>query len=111
MRESSDLDYAVKRTSQKKLGVFLRQKRIAAGLSQKDIASIAKFKNTQFISNIERGLCSVPGYILRIMITAYKINPLEIVEHLAKLKTEYYTHIFITEPQRNKTGSKGGKSR
>ena len=40
---------------------IVREGRLRAELSQGDLAKIMNFKNGQFISNIERGLCSLPA--------------------------------------------------
>lgn len=38
----------------------VREKRLKAGMSQCDLSYKLKYKNGQFISNCERGLCSIP---------------------------------------------------
>lgn len=103
-----DFDHEYKRTFQKDLGEFLRQKRIAAGISQIEIARAAKFSNAQFISNIERGLCSVPGYILNTMVGLYQIEKVEMVEYLIDLKKEYYGKLVFGKFKK-RAGTKMGK--
>ena len=39
----------------------LKEGRLGAELSQNDLAKIMGFKNGQFVSNIERGKCSLPA--------------------------------------------------
>ena len=41
---------------------LVREKRLASpqGLSQNDLSKLLGYKNGQFISNVERGLCGVP---------------------------------------------------
>lgn len=48
-----------------RLGKYLRQARIEKGLTQKDLSEIMGYTSPQFISNIERGLCSPPLDCLR----------------------------------------------
>lgn len=43
-----------------KIHNFLKQKRLAAGVSQKTLSDALGFSSGQTISNIERGLCGVP---------------------------------------------------
>lgn len=42
------------------LGNFVRQKRKEKGLSQAELAKSLGYKNGQFVSNMERGLNSLP---------------------------------------------------
>lgn len=44
-----------------KVGAYLREKRMKAGLKQKDIAEILNYSSIQFVSNIERGLADPPS--------------------------------------------------
>lgn len=39
---------------------LVKEKRILKKLSQCDLSNAIGFKNAQFISNIERGVCSIP---------------------------------------------------
>ena len=43
-----------------KLGPFLKKARSKMGLSQRDVADKLGYTSPQFISNVERGLCSPP---------------------------------------------------
>jgi len=42
------------------LAKFIKKKRIALKLSQKELATMLGFKTAQFISNIERGVSNIP---------------------------------------------------
>lgn len=55
------------------LGTYLNAKRKAAGLSQGQVARSLGYSSPQFISNIERGLCSPPLKKLRTMIQLYQV--------------------------------------
>lgn len=39
---------------------LLKESRLAKGMSQNELAKAVGFKNGQFVSNIERGICSIP---------------------------------------------------
>lgn len=73
----------------KEFGDFLKESRIEAGLTQKEIAKKCGHNSPQFISNIERGLCWPPMNVLIIMSDLYKIpKPLileELTEHRRKV--------------------------
>ena len=45
----------------KQLGKFLRKKRIVAGLTQGELAKSLGFSSSQFVSNIERGVATIPA--------------------------------------------------
>lgn len=64
------LDY-----DKKKLGKFLRNERIKAGLTQGEIANKLGYSSPQFISNIERGLSVIPLKTLSVLVNEYRINP------------------------------------
>lgn len=58
-----------------KLGLFLKQARLKAGLTQGDVSKSLGYTSPQFISNIERGLSVIPLKTLAILVHQYKINP------------------------------------
>ncbi|RYZ80952.1 MAG: XRE family transcriptional regulator [Proteobacteria bacterium] len=55
------------------LGCYLREKRIAAGLSQKAVSLNLGYESAQFVSNWERGLSEVPANTLEKLCVLYKI--------------------------------------
>ncbi len=92
----------LKKLFKEKLGVFLKQKRLKAGLSQDAIAKAIGLQSAQFISNIERGLCSVPGYILKSMVDEYDINRAEFIKYISNLEVEYYRNWVFNKPIKKK---------
>lgn len=44
-----------------RIAVVLKEKRRASGLTQYQLSRLLGYKNGQFISNAERGLCSIPA--------------------------------------------------
>jgi transcriptional regulator with XRE-family HTH domain len=61
----------------KHIANLIRTKRInhAKSYSQADLSSILGYKNGQFISNVERGLCSVPLKMMKKISDVLEINP------------------------------------
>lgn len=43
-----------------RMGNLIKAKRIERELSQEQLSKILGYKNGQFISNVERGICSIP---------------------------------------------------
>lgn len=41
------------------IGTLLKSKRIAKNVTQKELSDLCGYKNAQYISNMERGKCSV----------------------------------------------------
>ena len=74
----------------RKLGEYLREKRVRADLTQGFVAEKMGFTSPQFISNIERGLCSPPMDVLKRMIRLYKLRSPEVVRFLSRLQEEYF---------------------
>lgn len=60
-------------------GVYLREKRKEAGLSQQNVAQALGYSSPQFISNLERGTCPVPLNRIRQFVGLYKIDEDEFV--------------------------------
>lgn len=58
----------------KEFGVFLRTQRLKANLTQKEMAVACGYDGPQYISNIERGICTIPPKILAVMSIQYNIN-------------------------------------
>ncbi len=56
------------------LGNFLKQKRVDANLTQRELASALGNMNSQFVSNWERGLCAPPSHCFQKLIDMLKIN-------------------------------------
>ena len=61
-------------SQQTSLATFLKEKRIRAGLSQKEVAEKLGYSTAQFVSNWERGLSAPPVETLKVIAEMYKIN-------------------------------------
>ena len=83
------------------LGHFLHKKRMSAGLTQTEAAKRLGYKNGQFISNIERGLCGPPDDILNKICELYNIDSdMLVTECLKAEKTHLYSLLNIKSPKR-----------
>lgn len=78
----------------KKLGMYLKSKRQSAGLTQIDVAWRVGLGSAQFISNIERGLCSVPLPLLIKLQKLYGVNPRAFVRVFAQDYAKSLTEAF-----------------
>ncbi len=74
----------------KELGNFLRAKREAAGLTQAEVAAVFNHSSSQFISNIERGLCAVPLHIVTEVLKMYKVSANEFLKFILDLEKRFW---------------------
>ncbi|MFN8371173.1 MAG: helix-turn-helix transcriptional regulator [Bacteriovoracaceae bacterium] len=54
------------------------------GYSQSELSHVLGYKNGQFISNVERGLCNIPLKMLRKVCEILDINPEDLKEAMIK---------------------------
>lgn len=73
------------------LADFLKQKRVAAGLSQRDVADKLGYTTPQFISNWERGVSTPPISALKNLGVMYLISADELFEVTLKSTIEAVT--------------------
>ena len=73
----------------RELGSYLREKRRKRGFTQSEVASQLGCHN-QFLSNIERGVCSPPSDVLRSLVEIYDISESEVLKKLDKLQHEMW---------------------
>ena len=66
-------------------GTYLKNQRQKSGLTQSEVADSCGLTSPQFISNIERGLCSVPADILVTMADIYKIGKKDLAKRYNKI--------------------------
>lgn len=67
-------------TKKNKLGKFLKEKRIRAGLSQRGVSKKLGYSTPQFISNWERGVSMPPIDVLKKLGEMYHISADELFE-------------------------------
>jgi transcriptional regulator with XRE-family HTH domain len=82
------------------LADYLKEKRIASGLSQKDVASKMGYSTPQFISNWERGISQPPINSIKKLCEIYGVESEQLFEHSLSATLE-----IVTEELRKKFNS------
>lgn len=76
------------------IATLVRENRLKTGVSQSELSAALGYKNGQFISNVERGLCSVPLKQLPLICKTLNIKPddaiLEITADFRKHAVEVF---------------------
>jgi transcriptional regulator with XRE-family HTH domain len=80
----------------KNIAFLVRTKRInhPKNYSQSDLSLLLGYKNGQFISNVERGLCNVPLKMMRRISEVLDIVPEDIKSAILKDHEETLTNFF-----------------
>lgn len=76
------------------VGDFIKVKRIESGLSQGQLGKKLGFSNGQFISNIERGLCSIPLEKCKLLCEALNISKAPLKAILSYEYTKKINRVF-----------------
>lgn len=74
----------------KRLGQFFKDCRTKAGITQAHLASELGLKSSQFISNVERGICAYTGQQLPLVIKNCLINRGELLD---QMMNEYRSYL------------------
>ena len=72
----------------KRLGAFLREKRLAKGLSQASVSSQLGYSSPQFISNWERGVSAPPLKALGVLVRLYGLTRDELIDVIVQETVE-----------------------
>ena len=97
--------------NEKLLAGFLRESRIKAGLSQKDVADRLGYSTAQFISNWERGLSSPPVDTLKRLTEILNAKPKDLVNIiLLENKKELEKNLCINQTTKSKKQKHSSKS-
>ena len=80
----------------KNIATLIRTKRIGhpKNYSQSDLSMLLGYKNGQFISNVERGLCNVPLKMMKKISEVLDINPDDLKTAILKDHEETLTNYF-----------------
>jgi transcriptional regulator with XRE-family HTH domain len=78
----------------RKFGKFLKKRRIKAKLTQMDVAKNLGC-HSQFISNIERGLCAPPFKTLKTLTELYRINSGELIKLIIREEKNYLEKMLL----------------
>ena len=84
----------------KHIALILKTKRIEhpKSYSQSELSDLLGYKNGQFISNFERGLCNMPLKMLKTISVILDINPEELKATLLKDHEETLANYFNSTP-------------
>lgn len=90
----------------KNIATLIRTKRInhPKNYSQSDLSLLLGYKNGQFISNVERGLCNVPLKMMKKISEVLDIMPEDIKTAILKDHEETLTN-FFNKSQPKKTAA------
>ncbi len=78
----------------KQFGKYLKDKRMAAGLSQADVTKELNYTSPQFLSNCERGEALLPLAKLRILASIYQIPKQEMIRVLIGMQEKQIREEF-----------------
>lgn len=80
----------------KHIAQLIRTKRInhPKNYSQSDLSVLLGYKNGQFISNVERGLCNVPLKMMKKISDVLEIDPDDLKQAILKDHEETLTNFF-----------------
>jgi transcriptional regulator with XRE-family HTH domain len=62
----------------KKLHVYLREARKRTGRTQREVSTMMGYTSAQFVSNVERGACLPPEFMVKKMISIYRLDRQEL---------------------------------
>lgn len=79
--------YAMERNYER-VGTFLKEKRLAAGYLQIEVARKLGYNSSQLISNFEAGIDVPPLKKLAKMIELYKMSPAEVMDLIVEAERE-----------------------
>lgn len=68
----------------KHIAEFVKTRREELGISQQDLSTSIGYKHGQFISNIERGVCSLPAFKILSLAVSLKTQPRPIIDAMVK---------------------------
>lgn len=93
----------------KHIADLVRTKRInhPKNYSQSELSAQLGYKNGQFISNVERGLCSVPLKMMKKIAEVLEISPDEIKTAILKDQEETLTNFFNTNTSKKLSTNNG----
>jgi transcriptional regulator with XRE-family HTH domain len=94
----------------KNIASLIRTKRInhPKSFSQSDLSLLLGYKNGQFISNVERGLCNVPLKMMKKISEVLDISADEIKSSILKDHEETLTNYFNKPASKKNIGRDAG---
>lgn len=85
----------------KEIAKLIRVRRDIVGLSQMELSKLLGYKNGQFISNVERGLCSIPHEKIKHLAKVLQIDVQTICQALTYDFTQGLINIIEDEEENN----------
>lgn len=73
----------------KELGTFLKDHRVKVGMSQMEVSKALGYTTSQFLSNCERGVSSLPLEKLPILLKLYRLRKKELIEFILRAQRNY----------------------
>lgn len=84
-----------------RLAGFLKEKRVAVGLTQSEVARRLGYSSPQFVSNWERGLANPPVFVLRDLTKMYKVSADQMFDLLLEdVKNELHREFYASKGRR-----------
>ena len=96
MRETMKSSLKKLKNEETNLGHFLKTTRLSHNFTQRKVAEELNL-TPQFLSNIELSKCSPPPYILKRMVTYYKIRPQKIIKILLNEEQRRLKQLFFVD--------------
>lgn len=78
----------------KKLGMYLRECRLEASMTQAELATKLGYSSPQFCSNIERGLCKYPDSKLKKVVRLVGADNLVVFDLITEATQEHYMKLL-----------------
>lgn len=78
----------------KELGNYLRDHRVRAGLSQMQVSRELGYSTSQFLSNCERGISSLPLEKLPILVKLYRLRKKDLIDFILRAQKNYLERQF-----------------
>lgn len=79
----------------------MKEKRVAAGLTQSEVARKLGYSSPQFVSNWERGLANPPVFVLRDLTKMYKVSADSMFDLLVDdVKNELHREFYASRGRR-----------
>lgn len=87
---------------EQELGKLFRAERMKVGLSQGKVCRTLGYSTPQYLSNFERGLCSMPLEKLKRMIEMYDMDGETVVKLMLDLQSKFLRTQLVSKSRKTK---------